>query len=356
MTAIMELSLNSFKIFLLFFSIVNVVPVMLWVERRMAGLMQDRPGPNRVGPFGLFQAVADVVKFFWKMDPIPQNANRVLYVLAPLLALIPATLVIATLPFADFVVLWDREFHLQITDLNVGILYMMAIGSLGAYGILFGGWASNNKFSLLGALRAASQLISYEIPLGLAATGAVLFYGTYSLRSMVLIQDGTIFGVLPKWGIFFQPLGFMIFFIASLAETNRIPFDLPESEGELVAGFHTEYGSMKFAMFMMAEYMNLATMSALMTTMYFGGWHLPWITDASLLSWLGGSRNLMAVVQLGVFFAKVYSFLLVYVWIRWTLPRFRFDQLMRMAWRNLTPFALLNLVVTAVLLYFWEQR
>lgn len=352
----MDFTLNTLKIFLLFFSIVNVVPVMLWVERRMCGLMQDRPGPNRVGPFGLLQAVADVIKFFWKMDPIPQNSNRFLYLIAPLLSVIPASLVIAAIPFGDHLMIGGKEFRLQITELNVAILYMMAIGSLGAYGILFGGWASNNKYSLMGALRAASQMISYEIPLGLAATGAVLFYGTYSLREMVLVQDGTVFGFLPKWGVFFQPLGFLLFFITSLAETNRIPFDLPESEGELVAGFHTEYGSMKFAMFMMAEYMNLATMSALMTTLYFGGWHLPWVADSTLLSWLGGSRNLLALVQLGVFFAKVYTFLLVYVWIRWTLPRFRFDQLMRMAWRNLTPLALMNLVVTAVLLYFWEQR
>ncbi len=352
-----EFSINTLKIFLLWFSIVNVVPVMLWVERRAAGLIQDRPGPNRVGPFGLFQAIADVIKFFWKMDPVPKHVNRFLFLIAPILSLIPASLTLAALPFADKMVIWGREYQLQVSDLHVGILYMLAIGSLGAYGILFGGWASNNKYSLLGALRASAQMISYEIPLGLAACGAVLFFGTFSLRGMVFMQDGTLFGgLLPKWGIFFQPLGFLIFFITSLAETNRVPFDLPETEGELVAGFHTEYGSMKFAMFMMAEYMNLATMSGLMTAMYFGGWHIPYVSDATLLSWLGGSVNLLAIVQLGVFFFKLYTFLLIYVWIRWTLPRFRFDQLMRVAWKNLIPLSMINLIVTAILLYFWEMR
>ncbi len=353
---VVDLSINSLKIFLLFFSIVNVVPIMSWIERRMAGLIQDRPGPNRVGPLGLLQPIADVIKFFWKLDPIPDNANKVLFQLAPLLSLLPATLVIAVIPFGDHMVVNGKTYLLQISNLHVGILFLLGVGSLGAYGILFGGWASNNKYSLIGSLRSASQMISYEIPLGLAATGAVLFYGTFSLRTMVQIQDGTMMGLLPRWGIFFQPLGFLIFFITSLAETNRLPFDLPETEGELVAGYHTEYGSMKFALFMMAEYMNLATMSAVMTTLYFGGWHLPWVSDAALLNWLGESRNLLALVQLGVFFVKVYAFLLVYVWIRWTLPRFRFDQLLRLAWRNLTPLALGNIVVTAVLLYFWEHR
>jgi len=351
-----EHSINALKIFLLWFSIVNVVPVMNWVERRVAGLIQDRPGPNRVGPFGLLQPISDFIKFLWKADPIPDNANRFLFLVAPIMSMIPASLVIAALPFGEFVVIMGHEYPLQISNLNVGVLYLMAIGSLGAYGILFGGWASNNKYSLLGALRASAQMISYEIPLGLAMCGAVLFYGHFSLRTMVFVQDGTVFGFLPKWGIFFQPLGFLVFFITSLAETNRLPFDLPETEGELVAGFHTEYGSMKFALFMMAEYMNLATMSAVMTAVYFGGWHLPWIPDAYLLEALGGSRNLLALVQVITFFVKVYMFLMVYVWIRWTLPRFRFDQLMRVAWKNLTPLALINIVVTAILLYFWEMR
>ncbi|MFM8316386.1 MAG: complex I subunit 1/NuoH family protein, partial [Deltaproteobacteria bacterium] len=233
----------------------------------------------------------------------------------------------------------------------VGILYILAIGSLGIYGILFGGWASNNKFSLIGAMRSSSQIISYEIPLGLAACASVLWYGTFNLREMVGVQEGTIFGVLPQWGIFYQPLGFLLFFIAAFAETNRLPFDLPETEAELVAGFHTEYGPMDFGTFFMAEYMNMATMSGLMVAMYFGGWHLPWISDATLLQWLG-SRNLLAVLQVVTVIVKISFFLLVFVWVRWTIPRFRFDQLMRLAWRNLIPLGLFNLVVTALVMYF----
>ena len=205
----------------------------------------------------------------------------------------------------------------------------------------------------MGAMRASSQIISYEIPLALAATGAVIIFGTFSLREMVLQQQGTFLGFLPKWGIFYQPLGALVFFIASFAETNRLPFDLPETEGELVAGFHTEYGSMKFATFFMAEYMNITTVSAMMVTMYFGGWHLPWIQDDTLLALLH-SRNLLALVQLGVFFTKVAIFLCVFVWVRWTVPRFRFDQLMRMAWRDLIPLSLFNLLATAIILYFKE--
>jgi NADH-quinone oxidoreductase subunit H len=242
---------------------------------------------------------------------------------------------------------------LQITELDVGIVYILAIGSLGIYGILFGGWASNNKYSLMGALRSSAQIISYEIPLGLAVAGAVTVFGTFSLREMVLKQDGLLWGFLPNWGFFYQPLGFLIFLISSFAETNRLPFDLPETEGELVAGFHTEYGSMKFATYFMAEYMNMAIQAGLMATLYFGGWHVPWISDATLLEYLG-SQNLVALVQVSAFTAKVGVFMLLFVWIRWTIPRFRFDQLMRLSWANLIPLGLINIVVTAVVLYFTE--
>ena len=293
------------------------------------------------------------MKFLWKEDPVPSHVNRFLFNLAPFLTLIPACIVIAALPFGDFMEIAGQKVILQIADINVGLLYVLAISSLGIYGILFGGWASNNKYSLIGAIRASSQIISYEIPLGLAATGAVDHLWDFQLREMVLQQQGTFLGFLPKWGIFYQPLGALIFFIASFAETNRLPFDLPETEAELVAGFHTEYGSMKFATFFMAEYMNITTVSAMMATMYFGGWHLPWISDETLLAVLH-SRNLLALVQLGIFFTKVAIFLCVFVWVRWTVPRFRFDQLMRMAWRDLIPLSLVNLLVTAVILYFKE--
>jgi len=347
----LDLTIAALKAILILVGVIQVVPVMIYVERKVAALIQDRPGPNRVGPFGLLQPVADALKFLLKEDPIPLNTNRLLYTIAPFLSLLPACLVIAALPIADKAILFGKEITIQISDLDVSLIYVLAIGSLGVYGILFGGWASNNKFSLIGALRSASQMVSYELPLGLATVGAVMIYGTYSLREMVFFQEGTLFGFLPKWGIFYQPLGFLIFLIASFAETNRLPFDLPETEAELVAGFHTEYGSMKFATFFMAEYMNLATMAGMMTVLYFGGWHLPWISDSQLLEILG-SQNLLCVVQVLTYIVKVSVFLFLYVLIRWTLPRFRFDQLLQLAWTNLIPLGLINIAVSAVVMYW----
>jgi NADH-quinone oxidoreductase subunit H len=340
------------KVFVIWFTIVNVVPVMIYVERKGAALIQDRPGPNRVGPFGLLQPVADALKFLVKEDPIPHNVNKVLYCLGPFLALLPACMTMAALPVGDSFEVAGRQVKLQIADIDVGILYILAIGSLGVYGILFGGWASNNKYSLMGAMRAASQLVSYEIPLGIAGATAVMVFGTFSLREMTFLQEGTLFGFLPNWGVFYQPLGFLIFFISAFAETNRLPFDLPEAEAELVAGFHTEYGSMKFATYFMAEYMNMAVISGVMTALYFGGWHLPWISDQQLMAWLGGSRNWLAAVQFATFFGKVAAFMLLFVWVRWTVPRFRFDQLMQLAWRNLIPLSLVNLIGSAIVMYF----
>lgn len=346
-----DIIITAIKTAVIYLGMVQVVPIMLIVERRGAALMQDRPGPNRVGPFGLFQPVADVIKMMMKEVTIPRQVNKALYLLGPFLVLFPASLVVAALPFGDFFTVFEKNYPIQVANIDVGVLYILAIGSLGIYGILFGGWASNNKFSLMGAMRSSSQIISYEIPLGLAACSAVLWYGHFNLREMVYTQEGTLMGVLPNWGIFYQPLGFLLFFISAFAETNRLPFDLPETEAELVAGFHTEYGPMDFGTFFMAEYMNMATMSGLMVAMYFGGWHLPWISDATLLQWLG-SRNLLAALQVLSVVVKISFFMLVFVWVRWTLPRFRFDQLMRLAWRNLIPLGLINLVITAVIMYF----
>jgi len=345
-------AITAVKTLVLFLTIVHVAPIMLYVERKGAALIQDRPGPNRVGPFGLLQPIADFVKLLMKENEPPAHVNRGLWYLAPFLTLVPACLTTAALPFADYAIIGGHKVLLQIANIDVGILYVLAIGSLGIYGIMFGGWASNNKFSLIGAMRSASQIISYEIPLGLAAVGAVTIFGTFSLREMTLAQEGLIFGILPNWGIFYQPLGFLVFFVSAFAETNRLPFDLPETEAELVAGFHTEYGSMNFATFFMAEYMNMATLSGLMTAMYFGGWHLPWVTDATLFSWLGNSRNLLALVQFLVFCSKIAVFMIIFVWVRWTLPRFRFDHLMRLTWRNLIPLGLVNILATAVFLYW----
>lgn len=348
---LVELGVNAAKTAVFFLMMVHAAPIMLWVERRGCALIQDRPGPNRVGPFGLFQPIADFLKMIMKEHQVPANVNRLLYILGPFLTVIPASLTIAALPFGNTFEAFGKTFTLQIADLDVGIVYMLAIGSLGVYGILFGGWASNNKFSLIGALRSASQIISYELPLGLAAAASVMFYGTFSLRDIALAQDGTLWGFLPNWGIFLQPLGFLIFFISAYAETNRLPFDLPESEAELVGGFHTEYGPLGFATYFLSEYMNMATMSALITTFYFGAWHLPWISDAQLLSWVG-SVNIVALIQVLTFFLKITFFMLVYVWVRWTLPRFRYDQLLDLAWKNLIPLAMINIVLTAVVMYW----
>lgn len=350
-----DLILIVLKVVLIYVAFLTVIPIMVWAERRGAALIQDRPGPNRVGPLGLFQPIADFVKFLFKEDPVPTQVNRMLYNLGPFLVLLPASLTIAALPFGDHLLLFGKKITLQIADLDVALLYVLAIGSLGVYGILFGGWASNNKYSLLGAARSCSQILSYEIPLGLAASGAVMIFGTFSLREIAFAQEGTVLGILPGWGIVYQPLGFLLFFVASFAETNRLPFDLPEAEAELVGGYHTEYGSMKFATYFMAEYINLTTVSAMMVTLYFGGWHLPWIRDSTLLQWLG-SQNLLALLQMLTFSMKVCFFLCIFIWVRWTLPRFRFDQLMTLAWRSLIPLGLLNLIGTAILLCLRETR
>lgn len=360
-------TIETVKVLLILVAFIQIVPVMIWAERKGAALIQDRPGPNRAGldftsrwpwkvlrPFahlGLLHPIADAVKFIFKEDPIPHHVNKFLYAVAPSLCLIPACLVVATLPFADSAVILGHTVQVQIADLDVAIIYMLAIGSLGVYGIMFGGWASNNKYSLIGAMRASSQIISYEIPLGLAAAAAVTVFGTFSLREITQMQEGTLWGFLPNWGVFYQPVGFALLFISAFAETNRLPFDLPETEAELVAGFHTEYGSMKFAVFFMAEYMNMATISGIMTVLYFGGWKVPYVTDAQLLSTLG-HQNLVALVQVGAFVAKLLVFMIIFVWVRWTIPRFRFDQLLRLAWGSLIPIGLVNLIITAAILYW----
>lgn len=350
----LDLVVTVGKTVVFFLAMVHAAPVMLWVERRGCALIQDRPGPNRVGPFGLLQPVADFLKMIMKEHAVPTNVNRMLYILGPFLTVIPAALTIAAIPFSSHLEIQGRIFPLQIAEIDVGIIYMLAIGSLGVYGILFGGWASNNKFSLMGAMRSASQIVSYELPLGLAAVASVMLFGTYSLREIALAQDGTtLFGFLPNWGVFYQPLGFIIFIVSAYAETNRLPFDLPETEAELVGGFHTEYGPLGFATYFLSEYMNMATMSALMATFYFGGWHLPYVSDATLVSWVG-SQNIAALILLAVFFFKITVSMLVYVWVRWTLPRFRFDQLMDLAWKNLIPLALVNIIATALVIYVKE--
>jgi NADH-quinone oxidoreductase subunit H len=322
------------RVFVPLLVLLLVVPILLWVERRGAGLIQDRPGPNRVGPFGLLQPAADVVKFFFKEDIVPSNADKTLYILAPAIAVFSALTTFAVIPYGASLPIRGRDIPLIGADVSIGILYVFALTSLSVYGIVLAGWSSNNKFSLMGGIRSGAQIISYELAMTTAAAGVILAASSFGLREIVEAQSGTWLGFIPRWNLFLQPLGFLIFFVAAFAETNRLPFDLPEAEAELVAGYHTEYSSMKFAMFFMAEYVNIIVASALMATLYLGGWTFPGFEPRSIAG---------ALVSVLIFAVKTAFFVWVFVWVRWTLPRFRYDQLMRLGWKVLLPLALANL-------------
>jgi NADH-quinone oxidoreductase subunit H len=302
--------------------LLNVVPIMVWVERRGSALMQDRPGPNRLGPWGLFQALADAVKFIFKEDVTPTAVDLPLYLAAPVLALLPALTTITVVPFGPDLLFRGHTIPLVVADADAGVLLFLALASLGVYGIVMAGYASNNKFSLLGSIRASAQLISYELALTLAVVAVVAYQRIH------------------VWNFIPQFLGFLVFLVASFAETNRLPFDLSEAESELIAGFHTEYSAMRFATFFMAEYISMTALSALGVTLYFGGWSLPGV---HLEGWLG------AIVGLAVLAAKVAVCLGFFVWVRWTFPRFRYDQLMRLGWKVLLPIAIVNLILVAAL-------
>ena len=331
------------KIVVVLGAILTTVAYLSLAERRISGFMQDRLGPNRVGPLGLLQPIADGLKFLFKEDIIPNHVDRVIYVMAPAVVLIPALITFAVIPFGDTLPLLGRDIKLQIADINVGILYILAITSLGVYGIVLGGWASNNKYSLLGGLRASAQMISYELALGLSIVGVLMMTGSLRLNDVVEFQSGY-WGFIPKWNVLTQPLGFVLFMIAAFAETNRLPFDLAEAEQELVAGYHTEYSSMKFTMFYMAEYANMVTSSALIVTLFFGGWNVPWIISPDSTSLLPSILKLLSFV------IKTGFFLFLFIWVRWTLPRFRYDQLMHLGWKVFLPLALLNIFVTGTVI------
>lgn len=358
MTAnLFDVVFSGTKILVLFLILFHVAPIMAWVERRGSAFMQNRVGPNRLGPLGLFQSLADGVKFIFKEDPVPGHVNRFYYVLAPVASMVPAFMTFAVIPWAAPMLYDGRMIHFHVADLNVGLLYIFAIASLGIYGIIIAGWASNNKYALLGSLRSSSQMISYELSLGLSVIGIVMAFGSVHLGDIAAAQAAPFFHLgpltVPKWGIFIQPIGFLIFATAAFAETNRLPFDLPEGESEIVAGYHLEYGSMKFAMFMMAEYVNMTTASGLMAALYFGGWNLPGLSHIlPLLPFTGDSLEWARVaLQAGFFFLKVCFFMWVFVWVRWTIPRFRYDQLMDLGWKVMLPLSLANIFVTGVLIY-----
>ena len=314
-------------------------------ERKVAAIMQDRRGPNRAGPFGLLQPLADGLKLFFKEEIIPSFSSKFLFILGPCLAMLTAMMTSAVIPWGDKVHLFGRDISLQIADINIGILYVFGVVSMGVYGIMIGSWASNNKFSLMGGLRAASQIISYELAMGIALIALLMVTGTLSLKTMVEGQMD------QYWNVVRQPLGFIIFLICVFAECNRTPFDLPEAENELIGGYHTEYSSMKLGFYLFAEYINMFVSSAVMVSLFFGGYDIPFVNDGHLVEKYGD--NWMAIWHAGMFLMKAFFFLFLFMWVRWTIPRFRYDQLMNLGWKVLIPLALFNMLATgAFILYF----
>ena len=329
------------KIVLVIFILLTAVAYTVWLERKVVGHMQNRWGPKRVGPFGLLQPAADGVKFLLKEDLTPPHVYKPLFIAAPLIAVICALSSIAVIPFGNSLTLFGYEIPLQITDVNIGLLIILGVTSMGVYGVALAGWSSNNKYSLLGGLRASAQMISYELSLGLSLVGVLILSGSFSLREIVAAQQGHVLGFIPKWNLIYggQFVAFFIYLMSAYAETNRIPFDLPEAEAELCAGYHTEYSAMKFAMFFMAEYANMITVACLATLLFLGGWNGP----------IFGPSILQSLLPVAYFLIKVVAFLFVYIWVRGTLPRFRYDQLMAFGWKFLLPLSIANIVVTALI-------
>ncbi|MES2139281.1 MAG: NADH-quinone oxidoreductase subunit NuoH [Bacteroidota bacterium] len=337
----MTLSFLIYKIIL----VVVVFAVTLFVamystyaERKVAAFLQDRIGPNRAGPFGILQPLADGIKMFMKEEVIPGASNKALFIIGPSLVLLTACMTGVVIPWGSPLIIDGTVYPLQITDVNIGILYLFGVISLGVYGIMIGGWASNNKYSLLGAIRASSQMISYEVAMGLSIIALVMTTGTLSLGQIAEQQHGW------HWNVLVQPLGFFIFIICAFAETNRAPFDLPECETELVGGYHTEYSSMKLGFFLFAEYINMFISSAVIATFYFGGYNMPFIEH------FVQDPNWLAILGVVFLFMKIVFFIFVFMWVRWTLPRFRYDQLMNLGWKILIPLSLLNIVITGAVM------
>lgn len=315
-----------------------------FAERKVAAILQDRIGPNRAGPFGLLQPLADGLKLFFKEEIIPTYSSKFLFILGPSLAMLTAIMTGAIVPWGDTVHFFDRDISLQIADVNVGILYVFAVVSMGVYGIMIGGWASNNKYSLMGGLRAASQIISYELAMGISLIALLMVTGTLSLKEMVLQQQ------VGYWNIVYQPLGFLLFLICAFAECNRTPFDLAEAENELIGGYHTEYSSMKLGFYLFSEYINMFISSVIMATLFFGGYDIPFLNEANY------NQNWMALFGVLMLMAKVGGFIFLFMWVRWTVPRFRYDQLMHLGWRILIPLALFNMLITGALILLKQNN
>jgi NADH-quinone oxidoreductase subunit H len=314
-----------------------------YAERKVAAFLQDRVGPDRAGPFGLMQPLADGVKMFMKEEIIPTNADRALFILGPSIMMMTACMTGVVIPWGHSLMINGTEYPVQITDLNIGILYIFGVVSIGVYGIMIGGWASNNKYSLMGAIRASSQMISYELAMGLSIIALIMTTGSLSIREIVEAQHGM------NWNVFVQPLGFILFLVCAFAECNRTPFDLPECETELVGGYHTEYSSMKLGFYLFAEYINMFISAAVISSLYFGGYNFPFIDQ------LGLSHNALTLLGTAIFFGKIFFFIFFFMWIRWTIPRFRYDQLMHLGWRIMIPLALFNVLLTGFI-SLWKNN
>ncbi|MBS1578499.1 MAG: NADH-quinone oxidoreductase subunit NuoH [Bacteroidetes bacterium] len=329
------------------FASLGIALYTTFAERKVAAILQDRPGPNRAGPFGLFQPFADGLKLIMKEEIIPNSSNKFLFVLGPALAMIAALMTCAVIPWGDKIVAFGRTIALQIADINIGILYVFGVVSLGVYGIMIGGWASNNKFSLLAALRGASQAISYELAMGISLIALLMITGTLQLGEIVKqqMQPGHF------WNVVYQPLGFLLFLVCAFAECNRTPFDLPEAENELNFGYHQEYSSMKLGFYLFAEYINMFISSVIMATLFFGGYDIPFFNEAKHADW----GNWLALAGVVCLMIKVVIFIFFFMWVRWTIPRFRYDQLMKLGWKTMLPLALLNMLITGAVI-LWLKK
>lgn len=364
----LEISVNLIKTVLVFLMMVQAVPILVWLERRGSAFIQNRFGPNRVGPLGLVQLLADAVKFLTKEDFVPEKGSRFMFYAAPVFALIPAAIAYMAIPMSVPLKLESATYLIQGFEINVGIVFILGVSSLAAYTILMAGWGSGSKYSLMGAMRASAQIISYELALGLSIVGVILLYGSFNLTDMIAAQQGALkfsmFGYtvtsswLPNWGVFYQPIGMILFFSAAFAESNRLPFDLAEGEAELVAGFHTEYGGFKMLMFFIGEYGHMMIASGLMATFFFGGYSIWNFTPQEVYQWLYGlvgSEQLANILNTVVHFLsyniKFAVFLWIFIWVRWTLPRFRYDQLMDIGWKTMLPWSLANAMITAAVIF-----
>ena len=355
------------KSFIVIFMVLNLAAVLLWIERKGSALIQNRVGANRASVLGILPfnlgfmntLIADPLKLFTKEEFVPDGADKFVHSIAPFLALFPAVVTMVAVPFGDSVELFGRTIELQAVRLDVGILYISALVSMGVYGVALAGWASNNRWALLGSIRGSAQMISYELAMGVALVSMILFYGSLDMQLMVRAQGGLFLGLLPNWGIFYQPVAFLIIFTAGIAESKRVPFDLPECESELIAGYFTEYSGGKQASFMLADFAESVMVAGLVTTLFFGGWQVPYLSKAGLelpgMTALALPALAITLMQVGAFMFKVLFFCWLQILIRWTVPRFRYDQLMNLGWKGMVPVALANLVVTALCILLWGK-